>query len=559
MRRLIPFAFLLLPNACFPAPLKAEDQWVKFASGPFELWTNSSTRAAREDLVRFEEFRNALGQLVGEQDLENPETVRILVFKDAKGWLPAEQIVQGRNAYYIVLDEKTIPGARIFTELTRLFLNTNTARMPPAFEHGLIEFCSTVQVSGIRITAGAPPKGAAPDLDWARIHLLVTDPEYFGKLRVLLYNLRKGVDEDAAYSNAFGKPPREIEAQAEAHLAAGNFQTTELSSRPMSPTDFTQREVSDADARLARADMLSGSQSAGEYAALIRNHEKVAEAEEGLGLLSLRGQQPQEAKRHFEAAMTAGTASARCYIEYAKLEPDNGKAIEALLHAAGINPKLDEPFAMMAARDTDPAKRLTHWKAAAERNPRNASYWQHLAEAYLANHDFAQAANAWDQAAQAATDPAERERMRQARAAIERQRLEFADEQRRKEAEELDQLKQQARAEVHALEEKYREPGTPSQEKPVPWWNGPRPSGKVTGLLKQVDCLGTRLRLVIDGEDHKPMKLLIADAQKVTIAGGGTLTLGCGAQKPRRVTIEYFPKVDSRLATAGEVATIEFP
>ncbi|HEY7386939.1 MAG TPA: hypothetical protein VH640_00390, partial [Bryobacteraceae bacterium] len=268
MRRLIPFALLLLPSACFPALLNAEDHWVKFASGPFELWTDGSTRAAREDLVRFEEFRNALGQLVGEQDLETPQTVRILVFKDAKGWTTAKPIVEGRDAYYIVLDERTVPGAAIFTELTRLFLNTNTARMPANFEHGLIEFCSTVQVSGIRITAGAPPKGAAPDLDWARIHLLVTDPDYFGKLRVLLYNLRKGVDEDAAYRNAFGKPPAEIEAQAKAHLAAGSFQTTELSSRPMSPNDFTQREVSDSAARLARADLLSGSQSAAEYEAL---------------------------------------------------------------------------------------------------------------------------------------------------------------------------------------------------------------------------------------------------------------------------------------------------
>jgi tetratricopeptide (TPR) repeat protein len=551
MRRVIAFLLLL------PAGLPAAD-WVKYASGPFELWTNGSTRAAREDLVRFEEFRNALGQLVGDEDLQMPHTVRILVFKDAKGWATAAPLVEGRDAYYIVLDEKTTPGPAIFTELARRFLNTNTARMPAAFEHGLIEFCSTLEVTGIRITAGAPPKGAAPDLDWARIHLLVTDPEYFGKLHVLLYNLRKGVDEGAAYSNAFGKTPAEIEAQTKQHLVAGNFQTTELSSRPMSPKDFTEREVSDSDARLARADLL-GSQSAAEYEALIQNHEKVAEAEEGLGLLSLRAQQPAEAKRHFEAAMTAGTGSARCYIEYAKLEPDNDKATQALLHAAGINPKLDEPFAMMAARDTDPAKRLAHWKAAAERNPRNASYWQHLAETYLADHDFDQAAKAWDQAAQAATDPAERERMRQARAAIEEQRLKLADEQRQKEAEELEKLKQQARADVHALEEKYREPGAASQEKPVPWWNGPKPSGKVSGSLKQVDCLGTRMRLVVDADNHKALKLLIADPQKVAVIGGGTLTLGCGAQKPRRITVEYFPKADTRLATAGEVATIEFP
>jgi len=75
--------------------------------------------------------------------------------------------------------------------------------MPPAFEHGLAEFFTTFEVSGIHITVGAQPP--RPDLDWARVDLLVVDPEYSGKLRVLLYNLRKGVDQDPAYRNAFGK------------------------------------------------------------------------------------------------------------------------------------------------------------------------------------------------------------------------------------------------------------------------------------------------------------------------------------------------------------------
>ncbi len=65
----------------------------------------------------------------------------------------------------------------------------------------------------------------------------------------------------------------------------------------------------------------------------------------------------------------------------------------------------------MAQRDTDPAKRIMHWKAAAERNPRNASYWQSLAESYLAEHDYGGAAKAWKEGEQAAVDPAVREKM----------------------------------------------------------------------------------------------------------------------------------------------------
>jgi len=250
MRRLLVVALL-------PGLLMANDRWVKFVSGPFEMFTDAGGRTARETLVRLEEFRSALGELVGEQDLQTQLPIRIFVLKNTNGWTTATPVAEGRSTYVIVLDEKAILGPPIHTALTRLFLDSNTGRMPASFEHGLIEFFSTFQVAGIRITAGAPPP--TPDLDWARIHLLVVDTEYFGKLRVLLYNLRKGVDDGPAYRNAFGKSPADIEELARQHLAAGNFQTASLSSRPLSEHDFQERLVSDADARLARADLLAGS------------------------------------------------------------------------------------------------------------------------------------------------------------------------------------------------------------------------------------------------------------------------------------------------------------
>ena len=79
MRRLLLLGLL-------PALLAADDHWVRFTSGPFEVLTDAGARAGRETLVRFEEFRHALGQLVGEQDLQTPQPVRILVFKNPRGW-----------------------------------------------------------------------------------------------------------------------------------------------------------------------------------------------------------------------------------------------------------------------------------------------------------------------------------------------------------------------------------------------------------------------------------------------------------------------------------------
>jgi tetratricopeptide (TPR) repeat protein len=550
----------LILLSLLPTLLAAADDWVKFTSGPFEVLTDAGPRAGRETMVRYLEFRHALGQIVGEPELQTPLPVRILVFKNPRGWTSTAPIAEGRDRYNVVLPDKAPPSPAIYTELARLFLKSNTAQMPPAFERGLISFFSTTAIDGIRITVGAPPP--QPDADWARIHLLVVSPEYFGKLRVLLANLRRGVDEEPAYRNAFSKPRAEVEAAAKQHLAAGNFTTTSLNSRPLAERDFPERPVSDADARLARADLLMGKQSTAEYQALLKDRVKIAEAEEGLGLIALREGAKDEARQHFSLAMEAGTPSARAYIEYAKLEPDQAKAEQALLKAAGINPKLDEPFALMAQRDTDPRKRLEHWKAAAERNPRNASYWQSLAEAYLADHNYTEASKAWRQGEQAAIDPAVREKMRAARVAIEQQRLDYeaAEKQRAadEEARDLERLKAQARAEVKALEARANK-GTAKSDAPVvPWWDGPKPDKRVSGTLVRIDCLGNQARLTLQPNSGAALKLLVTDPGKIILSGGGEQSLGCGAQKPRRVTVDYWAKSNARLGTTGEVAMIEF-
>ncbi len=551
----------LLLLCTIPCLLAADDRWVKFTRGPFEVMTDAGARSGRETMVRFEQFRNALGQIVGEDDFETPLPLRIFVFKNAQGWTSAAPLTEGRDRYAIVLGEKSAVTPEIYSELTRLFLKTNTTQMPPAFERGLVAFFSTFEVNGIRITAGKPP--AKPDLDWARIHLMVADPDYYGKIRVLLYNLRHGVADDPAYRNAFSKSAAEVEAAVKKHFAAGNFQTTSLPSRPMAEGDFPERQVSATEISLARADLLVGAQSAAEYRKLLQGHEKVAEAEEGLGLLALRERRTDEARQNFASAVEAGSTSARCYIEYAKLEPDRDKAEDALRKAAGINPKLAEPFALMAARDTDPRQRLMHWKAATERDPRNTKYWRSLAETYLDENNYGEAGKAWRGGEQAATDPAERERFHRARMLVEQQRLDHEEAEKRQEAEEkareLARLKTQALADLHKAEAKYSD-GTPvGADKPVPWWEGPKPEGKVSGTLKQVDCLPKQqARLSIEDAAHKLVKLLVADPSKVVYTGNGEVSLGCGAQKPRRITVEYFPKANARLATAGEVATIEF-
>ena len=190
--------------------------------------------------------------------------------------LPAP-ISEGRDRYNIVLQEKGAVSPAVYSELTRLFLQSNTAQMPPHFERGLIAFFSTFDVSGIHITVGAPPP--QPDLDWARIHLLVTDPEYFGKIRVLLANLRRGVDEEPAYRNAFAQ----IAAPTSTRRRNG-ISPPAISRRPRSTAVRWRSAISPSGPSPtptpnSRAPTCSpGKQSTAEYQALLKDRVKIAES-----------------------------------------------------------------------------------------------------------------------------------------------------------------------------------------------------------------------------------------------------------------------------------------
>ena len=142
-------------------------------------------------------------------------------------------------------------------------------------------------------------------------------------------------------------------------------------------------------------------------------------------------------------------------------------------------------------------------------------------------------------------------------AAAEKQRQ--AEEKQRQ----LEAVKQKSMASIQAALDKANQEHPaipPSSGTVVPWWDSPQAKGKAQGVLRQVDCLGKQARLVIEGDDKKLTRLLIPDPAQVAIEGGGEKTFGCGPQKPaRRVVVQYFPKPDAKLGTAGEVAVIQFP
>lgn len=559
MRRILLLA--LVPGLAF-----AENHWVQYRTGPFELYSDGNSKYTRETLGWFDQLRWVLGYMLGNQDLQTSRPVRILLFKNTQEresypYIPP--ILDGRDRWNILLTAGSPIPRQVLRDCTRLFLENNTGRMPAGIENGIADLLSMMQVNGTHVTLGIPPPANERNRDWARMQLFSTNPDYYAKLRILLYNLQKGADEDPAYFNSYGKSRADMEKEVDQHVAAGNFQTSEVDAKPLSAErDYKEQPLLSKEMRLAQADLLVGEPSRREYRALIQENEYVAVAYEGLGLMALRDKQNEEARRDFLESTNAGTPSARSYIEYARLEPDNTKALAALDKALKLNPKLAEGYTLIGRRQTKGVKKIQYLEKAAQLAPREAARWEELAKACLDEKVFDKAAQAWHNAEQAATTPEDRERYSAARVAIDQQRLDWEEEERKREAEERERetlkLKAQALVDLRAAEAKANAGRGPAPEKVEKWWEGPKPDSHTTGNLARVDCLGRQLRLVIETNDHKLTRLLVRDPSNLAILGGGDQKLGCGTQKPRQVTVEYFAKRNAQLATVGEVATIQF-
>jgi tetratricopeptide (TPR) repeat protein len=526
-----------------PVFLQAESKWIQSRSGPVEIYSDASTKQALDKLGFFEQFRFALGTLVGKPDLNAQPPIRLLVLKNPTS---PSAFIDGRDRLAIPLAaDRPIPPS-VFRDATRLLLEQNIARLPPEIEKGLEDFFSTVDVRGAHVLWGAPPPASERTLEWARIQLLATKPEYYGKLKILMFNLQKGIADEPAYRNSIGKSKKEFDAELDAYFKAGVFSATDGPGRPLNPQRDLPVKILDAsDAQLAIADLLT-SDSRAEYERMIQDKKHFAEASEGLALLALRDKDDKAALKYLSDATDARITSATAWLTYAKLETDRPKSNDAIETALELDPKLAEAHYMKGDRHHD----LEELKKATTLNPRQWEYWNALAEVYLDGNQFPEAAKAYRQAEQAAAEPADKDRMRKAWSRIETEKLDYQDSEKRRVADddqrEIQRLKDKAMADLHASEAKINQRlGSTKPDIIVPWNEAGLPI-MLEGELRQVDCLGKTTTISIEGPERQMIKLLLKDRGQLT----------CGPQKSHHVAVEYTPKPDAKLGTAGELETL---
>ena len=532
--------------------LRADDHWLSFQAGPIEVATNAGESAGREALNHLEQLRYTLGTTLGKPELTSTWPIRIIVVKPGKNVQVLPQVKLARDSYVASV---TAVGTQTTFDVARILIDENAGPLPISIDTGLPQLFSTLDVEGTHVTLGAKP--AQTTRDWARLHLLSVDPAYSGRLRVLIKNLQLGVDPEPAYKNAFEKTPEQIEAQLNRYVEAGQYGTVALNSKPLDPRRQLHPKEMDADVvNVLLADNLlahNAPEVRAAYEAILRAKPDSPQALEGLG--------------RYEDALKAGSKSARAAVEAAKLASDETQKKAYLQKAIELNPKWPEPQVQLAHLETSAARKLAAMKAAAQLAPRNSGYWQELAHLQENAGLFIDSAKSWAAAERAAQTPTEREQIHQARLSTEQARLDAQDAARRaeirKKEQEIETLKEKALTDIRTFEAKANAKASEGQAPLDPnqklEWYKEQEKPNLAGALLQVDCLGQKARLRVQGADHSVQQFLVPDAKSVVIKGGGELALGCGVQKPpRSVIVQYDKKADKKLGTVGEVTEVDF-
>jgi hypothetical protein len=390
------------------------------------------------------------------------------------------------------------------------------------------------------------------------VEWLVTSGASYGQFRVLLANLEQNVDPDVAFRNAIGKSPEAVHSEVAAFLRAGVFPTIDGPSRPLSAArDFVVRERDADEMNLRLADLLLADASS-RYQDMLNAGLHKTEAQEGLALLDARAGDKKGAALLLKEAVAGGSKNATALIAYAKIEPDPDRSRASLEQAVAADPNSAEAHFLLAAKLADPAKQYEQYSLATKLAPREQPYWVALANVLMQMKQWTAASKAWRGAEQAATTSEEREKMMSQRLAIDGQRLDDEEAQHRKEEEarqaEIKRLKDQARAELRAAEDKVNHGSAPDANA-VPWDQINSPTLHADGQMIRVDCAGKTARmLVVKTADGKLLKL---NVNMGNISFKNQVTpLVCGAQD-YPVGIDYVAKANARTGAVGDVAVIE--
>ncbi len=593
----VAFAILLVSVVSLRASEAAPSgqRWLRVTSSNFELFTTEKEKGASEAIRHFETVRSFFLQITGSTS-GTPLPVRIIGFRSDKEFEPyrpkdfAEAYyLGGPDRDYIVMRSITteaFPAA--VHEYMHLLTKHSDLTLPLWLNEGLAELFSTLTPIGDKVRVGAYFPGRIEALrkaswidletlmaigqdspyynereragvfysqSWILTHLLYFSDEYRSKFGELLDGFSDGSDRGAILQRIYGKTPAAVQKDLARYAFGGGLKSARIRVKLERSAEKPQvRPATALESGLALASLLAlvdkTAAAKERYAALARQHPDNVEVQEALGYIALRNDSQQEARRHFSRAAEIGSSNAKMYFDYAGLLHRTGEAdaVEPLLRKAlALNPG----FAEARYRLGFELYRRHQYKEALDElghfvrvTPEQACEFFHVLALTLDGLDL------HDRAVVAAKRA--REHARSASEVETTERLiQFVNREKRVEAQLVP-----VPADASTAPPRLAQPLPP--EAPARDGEAKR-TVFVLGVLRQVDCLDkmARIRLDVDG---KEMAFLISDPHRVLIEGSDeyAIDFNCGPQPPKRILVEFEPRDDETLGTAGIVVSIEF-
>lgn len=553
----------------------AGPRWVRAASPNFELYTTAGEKRAREAVLYFEHVRSFFLATAGAKPPARAP-VRIVAFNSAREYRPY-RMGAGAPAFAgggperdeIVMEgisEENYPLA--VHEYVHLLLKP-FKKLPLWLNEGQAELYSTLHAGGRRVSVGEIPQGRylvlrtskwigletlfAVDRDspyyikegdqqqifyaesWALAHMLLLANGYRPHASQFLHQVEAGATEAEAFERAFGKTTAQVWADLQAYLRGGHLQSfafevpVEKSARAPEI-----RPASPLEAGLVLAGVLVNMQKVEEarqaYARLARENPASPQVPEALGYLAWRSKREEEARTQFAKAAALGSTNARMYYDYASLLDAAGappqQQVPLLRTAVQLDPEFrdaryDLALLLIAGEDFDGA--LAQFAGIKQVEPDEAFRFFHaLAYAcYGAGDKEGARANA-KRAAEVAKNPADKASLEVLLASLD----------------------------------------TPPAEAPLARGRKAflqRPYNALEGMLAQVDCLQTAVRILLTGNCGDRW-LLVSDPRTIQVSGeaASSFAFQCGPQEGRHVRVEYVPAWNEALGTIGLVHSIEF-
>ena len=516
------------------------ETWKQYSAGPVSVISPNLDKESAITLNALDQYRHTLGQMLG-LDLEPVWPIRLVLLKQSSVYSNATSFAFKRATYTAVIQSGRPVTPALYNSLGRVLFNDCISGMPPEYEEALLSLFSTLQVDGVRVTLGALPEPGARTRLWALMHMLAVDPRFSGRLRVMLSNMRKGIEPEVALRTAFEQPADAIYKEVSAYMAAPITGSAKLSGHAVEVLrNNLGREKDPPFGDLMLADLKWPNPEP--YRAILEKFPSSSEANEGLGLITK------------DKAVLAKSLEARAQAEL--------YTFETLRAAAGKNPKWGEPARRLAELEKDTGRKLALMKKYAELTPRDWEYMGLYAKALEADEKFSEAARIWLLAERAAPTQAAKQQLRESRLSSMDKRADAEAEARRKDQEEkrldLERVKNEAMSRIREAEARANGGNSPlaPNVKVEKWWDGPQADAQTKGVLERVDCLKGFTKITVRTPDKKAVSLGITDPSKIPILG--TASLACGVQRPlRNVQVDYNNKPDKVRQVSGEVVRLE--